>query len=95
MSKTKIEFKKFLSEYSNSMTELELKLANLILNDFSEIEGKSSAGGARANKLATLIKANGKTVFPYVDNKIETSTNRAKIKKLSELKVKGFRGFHE
>lgn len=77
------------------MTELELKLANLILNDFSEIEGKSSAGGARANKLATLIKANGKTVFPYVDNKIETSTNRAKIKKLSELKVKGFRGFHE
>jgi len=77
------------------MSVTELKLANLILSDFSEVESKSSAGGARANKLSALIINAGKNVSPYVDSEVESSSNKPKIKNLIKLSVKGFRGFNE
>jgi hypothetical protein len=77
------------------MSDTELKLANLILSNFSEVESKSSAGGARAIKLSALIKNNGKNVLPYVNSEVELSFNEPKIKKLTKLSVKGFRGFNE
>ncbi|BBB27351.1 AAA family ATPase [Amphritea japonica] len=77
------------------MSDMELKLGNLILNSFSEVERKSSAGGARANKISSLIIKSGKSISPYVDSKIETLSIKPKIKNLSKLKVKGFRGFNE
>ncbi len=77
------------------MSDMELKLGSLILNNFSEVESKSSSGGARANKIASLIINSGKSVLPYVDSKIETSSSKLKIKNLSKLTVKGFRGFNE
>ncbi len=77
------------------MNDMELKLGNLILNSFSEVECKSSAGGARANKISSLIIKSGKSISPYVDSKIETSSTKPKVKNLSKLKVKGFRGFNE
>jgi hypothetical protein len=45
------------------MSDQELRLVNLILSNFSEVESKSSAGGARANKLAELIIKDGKNIF--------------------------------
>jgi ABC-type Mn2+/Zn2+ transport system ATPase subunit len=75
------------------MSDQELRLANLILSNFSEVESKSSAGGARANKLAELIIKYGKNVLPYINSEVELSSNRPKIKKLKKLSVKGFRGF--
>ena len=77
------------------MNDMELKLANLILHSFTEVESKSSSGGARANKISSLIISNGKNVSPYINSKIETSSTKPKIKKLSKLTVKGFRGFNE
>ena len=78
------------------MSEMELKLGSLILNNFSEVKSKSSAGGARANKISSLIINSGKSVLPYVGSKIEASSlTKPKIKNLSNLKVKGFRGFNE
>lgn len=77
------------------MSDEELKLANLILSNFSEVEGKSSAGGARANTLSALIIKDGKNVLPYVTSEVEITLNKPKIKKLTKLSVKGFRGFNE
>lgn len=77
------------------MSDMELKLGSMILNNFSEVESKSSAGGARANKISSLIINSGKSVLPYADSKIETTSIKPKIKNLSTLKVKGFRGFNE
>jgi ABC-type Mn2+/Zn2+ transport system ATPase subunit len=77
------------------MSDKELKLANLILSNFSEVESKSSAGGSRAIKLSALIKNDGKNVLPYVNSEVELSFNEPKIKKLTKLSVKGFRGFNE
>jgi ABC-type Mn2+/Zn2+ transport system ATPase subunit len=73
----------------------ELKLASLILSNFSDVESKSSAGGARANKLSVLIIKDGKSVIPYVVSEVETALNKPKIKTLKKLSVKGFRGFNE
>jgi hypothetical protein len=95
LSKSLIEYKNFLFQYSKSMSDTELKLANLILSNFLEVESKSSAGGARANKLSALIKNDGKNVLPYVNSEVELSLNERKIKKLTKLSVKGFRGFNE
>lgn len=77
------------------MSDTELKLANLILSNFSEVESKSSTGGARANKLSALIINDGKNVSPYVDSEVESSSNKPKIKNLIKLSVEGFRGFNE
>jgi hypothetical protein len=95
LSKSLIEYQNFLFQYSKSMSDTELKLANLILSNFSEVESKSSAGGARAIKLSALIKNDGKNVLPYVNSEVELSLNEPKIKKLTKLSVKGFRGFNE
>jgi len=77
------------------MNDMELKIGSLVLNNFLEVESKSSAGGARANKISALIVSSGKNVLPYVDSKTEASSTKPKIKNLSKLKVKGFRGFNE
>lgn len=77
------------------MSDQELKLANLILSNFSAVETKSSSGGARANKLAELIKSDGKNVLPYANSEVEVTSNKPKIKNLKKLSVKGFRGFNE
>ncbi|MCF6209783.1 MAG: hypothetical protein L3K24_03705 [Gammaproteobacteria bacterium] len=95
MSKSINEFKRFLSLKSSSMNEYELKLARIILDNFDAIEGKSSAGGARANILSKLIQKFGKTVDPYVDDKPLESEKNRKIVKLNKLRVKGFRGFSD
>lgn len=84
-----------MAQNSKSMSDTELKLANLILSNFSEVESKSSAGGARANKLSALIINDGKNVSPYVDSEVESSSNKPKIKNLIKLSVEGFRGFNE
>jgi chromosome segregation ATPase len=76
------------------MSDQELRLVNLILSNFSEVESKSSAGGARANKLAELIIKDGKNVLPYINSEVEFSSNKPKIKNLKKLSVKGFRGFN-
>ena len=95
MSKSIIEYQRFLSLYSNSMSDQELKLASLILSNFSDVESKSSAGGARANKLAEIIKRDGKTVSPYANSEVEVTSKKPKISSLKKLSVKGFRGFSE
>ncbi|MCF6211972.1 MAG: AAA family ATPase [Gammaproteobacteria bacterium] len=74
---------------------MELKIGSLVLSNFLEVESKSSAGGARANKISSLIVNSGKSVLPYVGSKTEASSTKPKIKNLSKLKVKGFRGFNE
>ena len=77
------------------MSEQELKLASLILSNFSDVESKSPAGGARANKLAEIIKRDGKTVSPYANSEVEVVSKKPKISRLKKLSVKGFRGFSE
>ena len=77
------------------MSDQELKLASLVLSNFSAVESKSSSGGARANKLAELIKSDGKTVLPYSNSEVEVTSNKPKISSLKKLSVKGFRGFNE
>jgi hypothetical protein len=77
------------------MSDKELRLANLILSNFSEVESKSSAGGARANKLSALIIKEGRNILPYVGTEVELLSNKPRIKNLKKLSVKGFRGFNE
>lgn len=75
------------------MNDQELKLGSLILANFQVIESKSSAGGARANKLAELIISDGKQISPYINSVIDEPSNKPKIKNLKNLSIKGFRGF--
>jgi len=77
------------------MSDQELKLASLILSNFSDVESKSSSGGARANKLTELIKSDGKTVSPYANSEVKLTSKKPKISSLQKLSVKGFRGFSE
>lgn len=51
MSKSLVEFKRFLVKSAPTLSEYEKKLANLILGGFDEIAAVGSAGGRRGKVL--------------------------------------------
>lgn len=55
MSKSLVEFKRFLAKSAPTLSEYENKLANLMLGSFDEIAAVGAAGGRRGKVLAKLI----------------------------------------
>lgn len=96
MSKTVVEFKRFLTKSALTMSEQEKKLANLILGGFDEIAAVGTAGGRRGKILAKLIVEKGE-VSPTVLNIVaeKANTNTKEIVRLSKVEVENFRGFSD
>lgn len=79
---------------STFLNEIDCKLLNLLVSNFSTFLPLSTAGGSRGKKIAELIQkshANLSSTFP----KIESSETTATVKetKIGSLKIGPFRGF--
>jgi len=96
MSKSLIEFKRFLVKSAPTLSEYEKKLANLILGGFNEIAAVGSAGGRRGKVLAKLIVDNGEAASPALEIAAEeANANESEIVRLTKVEVEHFRGFSD
>lgn len=96
MSKAFQEYKNFLRENEEKLSDIEKKLANIILQNFVSIEETSNASGRRGKLIASLIEEIGNSVestLPLAEDSEVVSENN--IQFLSELSVKNFRGFSD
>lgn len=92
----KHEFIKWLNEYkvSKELSPFEVKLLNVILNEFEIVASKGTASGSRANYLVSKISDNNYTPISAVLVSIEDgSISIPKVEHLQELDVESFRGF--
>ena len=96
MSKSLVEFKRFLAKSAPTLSEYESKLANLMLGSFDEISAVGAAGGRRGKVLAKLIVDNGETASPALEIAAdEANANDREIVRLTKVEVEHFRGFSE
>jgi AAA15 family ATPase/GTPase len=96
LSKAFQEYKNFLRENEEKLSDIEKKLANIILQNFVSIEETSNASGRRGKLIASLIEEIGNSVestLPLAEDSEVVSENN--IQFLSELSVKNFRGFSD
>ncbi|MCH7373895.1 AAA family ATPase [Aeromonas sp. MR19] len=96
MSKSLVEFKRFLTKSAPKLSENEKKLANLILGRFDEVVVTGTAGGRRGRFLAKLIVDNGEAASPVLEiASDETNANESEIVRLTKVEVEHFRGFSD
>ncbi|MBC9251202.1 hypothetical protein A9179_13030 [Pseudomonas alcaligenes] len=96
MSKSLVEFKRFLAMSAATLSEHEKKLANLILGRFDEIAVVGAAGGRRGKVLAKLIVDEGESASPVLKIAAdEANANESEILRLTKVEVEHFRGFSE
>tara|TARA_Y100000780_G_scaffold170973_1_gene156175 strand:+ start:5250 stop:7127 length:1878 start_codon:yes stop_codon:yes gene_type:complete len=96
MSKSLVEFKRFLLKSGPSLSEYEKKLANLMLDSFDEISAVGSAGGRRGKVLSRLIVEKGEAVNSELNiEQSEAGANESEIVRLTKLDVEHFRGFSD
>ena len=94
MSKSLMEFKRFIKDTEAQLTEYEKKIIEIILNNFSMISTVGSPGGKRGKLLADLITRyddSKKVDFVFNDSRIQAEEGQ--FIRLSKLIVKNFRGF--
>ena len=96
MSKSLVEFKRFLAKSAPTLSEHEKKLANLMLAGFDEIAAVGTAGGRRGRVLAKLIVDKGEAAPPALEiTADEANANESEIVRLTKVEVEHFRGFSE
>lgn len=96
MSRSLVEFKRFLAKSAPTLSEHEKKLANLMLEGFNDIAAVGAAGGRRGKVLAKLILDKGETAHPALEIAAdEANANESEIVRLSKVEVEHFRGFSE
>lgn len=96
MSKSLVEFKRFLAKSTPSLSEHEKKLANIMLGKFDEIAAVGTAGGRRGKVLAKLIVDHGDVASPALEIAAdEAIANESEILRLTKMEVEHFRGFSE
>jgi RecF/RecN/SMC family protein len=96
MSKSLVEFNRFLAKSASTLSEHEKKLANLILGGFDDVAAVGTAGGRRGKVLAKLIVDKGEAVPPELEIAAdETNANEREIVRLTKVVVEHFRGFSE
>jgi hypothetical protein len=94
MSKSLLEFKRFLGKSQMGFSEYEKKLSRLILDNFPKVESVGTAGGKRGKQIAKLIEIAGDGASSELNVEIEVSADdKGKIVRLSSIKVQNFRGF--
>ena len=96
MSKSLVEFKRFLAKSAATLSEHEKKLANLMLGRFDEVAAVGTAGGRRGKVLAKLIVDKGEAAHPALEIAAdEAKANETEIVRLTKVEVEHFRGFSE
>ncbi|MDR5666105.1 AAA family ATPase [Burkholderia cenocepacia] len=96
MSKSLVEFKRFLAKSASTLSEHEKKLANLMLGGFDEIAAVGTAAGRRGKVLAKLIVEKGGAAPPALEIAAdEAKANEKEIVRLTKVEVEHFRGFSE
>jgi energy-coupling factor transporter ATP-binding protein EcfA2 len=96
MSKSLVEFKRFLAKSALKLSEHEIKLSNLILARFDEIAAVGTAGGRRGKVLAKQIVDNGAAASHALEIEAdEANVNESEIVRLTKVEVEHFRGFSE
>ncbi|EGH70714.1 AAA family ATPase [Pseudomonas syringae] len=96
MSKSLVEFKRFLVKSAPTLTEYEKKLVNLILGGFDEIAAVGSAGGRRGKVLAKLIVDKGEAAPSVLEIAVdEANAKESEIVRLTKVEVEHFRGFSD
>jgi len=96
MSKSLVEFKRFLAKSAPTLSEQERKLANLMLGGFDDIAAVGTAGGRRGKVLAKLIVEKGGTAPPALEIKAdEANANESDVIRLTKVTVEHFRGFSD
>ncbi|WP_186137309.1 AAA family ATPase [Burkholderia gladioli] len=96
MSKSLVEFKRFLVKSAPALSEHEKKLANLILGGFDEVVAVGTAAGRRGKVLAKLIVDKGEAAPPALEIAAdEAKANEREIVRLTKVEVEHFRGFSE
>jgi recombinational DNA repair ATPase RecF len=96
MSKSLVEFKRFLAKSAQTLSEHEKKLANLMLGGFDDVAAVGTAGGRRGKVLAKLIVNKGEVAPPALEIAgDEANANEREIVRLTKVEVEHFRGFSE
>ncbi|MFY3864234.1 AAA family ATPase [Achromobacter xylosoxidans] len=96
MSKSLVEFKRFLAKSAPTLSEHEKKLANLILTGFEEVAAAGTAGGRRGKILAKLIVDKGEAAPLALEvAPDEANANEREIVRLTKVEIEHFRGFSE
>lgn len=94
-TKTKSQFNQFIRTLKpDKITPYEIKLINLILDNFDSVASGGTAAGKRASLINDLINRNRNTISQELKKIEETAThNNTNIIKLNVLEVENFRGF--
>ena len=93
--KTQIQFDKFIkSQKGENLTTYEIKLINLIRDNFENVANLGTAQGYRAHYINELININRSTIKDelLINDKDET-VDKTPFERLHSLDVKNFRGF--
>lgn len=96
MSKSLIEFKRFLVQSAPKLSENEKQLANLMLEGFNEIAAVGAAAGRRGKILAKLIVEKGAVASSTLEIATdEANASASEIVRLTKMEVEHFRGFSD
>lgn len=93
MNKVIYQFENFYQNYYSKMNVYEKRLANLIMNNFDEIEKLGTGRGQRGRKIALLINENKSNI---ILTKTISETNKQVINsdfRLDRMEIEEFRGF--
>lgn len=94
-SKIKSQFNQFIRTLkSDDLTVYEIKLVNLITDNFDSVAGVGTAAGKRAALLNELINQNRNKIstnLPKIEDATNESTND--IAKINSIEIENFRGF--
>jgi len=94
MSKSLLEYKRFLAKGLYGFSEYERRLARLILDNFHAVEVCGTAGGKRGKLIAKLISTAGEAASADLNIAVDDPADKKdKIVRLSSIKVENFRGF--
>jgi recombinational DNA repair ATPase RecF len=96
--KVKKQFGEFLKSLNpQDIGEYEIKLLNLIWNNFEEVAGCGTAGGKRGKLLFDLILKEGGTVSDQLQlpGESASTTTSSYLQRLFSLEVQSFRGFSD
>ncbi|MEZ9951177.1 hypothetical protein AB4395_01715 [Vibrio splendidus] len=91
MQSSLYRFKEFIHNSYEELSEGELKFANLILNNFEEVEKIGTAAGKRAKYISSIYD---KIAWPPATKETAFEDNQNNnIQRLSSIDIQGFRGF--
>ena len=91
MNSSLFRFKSFIASSHETLNDGELRLASLVLNNFSEIKKKGTAAGARAKYISSLYSL--EMYDPAVKEFLFDIEDSSRVIKLRSIEIEGFRGF--